>query len=332
MFKSSIVVRFALVVVVTSLFTASRWSQEQPAGAKSQATPPDAKTVPKVYDEGADAKKQIAEALAKAGKEHRRVLIQWGGNWCGWCIKLHGLYKSNKDISRKLMYEYDVVYVDAGKNDKNMDLAKSYDATCAKEGFPYLTVLDADGKVIANHETGSFENKDQEAKPGHDPAKVLVFLTEYQATPLDAQKVLDDGLAKAKAENKRVFLHFGAPWCGWCHKLEDWMAREDVNLLLAKDFIDVKIDEDRMTGGKSLKPKYGADDKAGIPWFAFLDADGTVIITSMGPKGNTGFPQAPLEIAHFETMLKKGAKNLNHEDLKALCASLTTKEVKAAAK
>jgi len=74
----------------------------------------------KVYDETADVKKDIAAALYKAKKENKRVLIQWGGNWCGWCVKLHDLFEQNRKIARKIMYEYEVVYVDLGKINKNI--------------------------------------------------------------------------------------------------------------------------------------------------------------------------------------------------------------------
>src|SRR5436190_1142798 len=302
MFKSSIVVRSALIVVLAGVFTAYAESQQAP---KPVAPPlpvekPQAVEKVKVYDENADAKQQIAEALAKANKENRRVLIQWGGNWCGWCIKLHGLYKSNKEIARKLMYEYDVVFVDAGKPvGKNIDLAASYNADVAKHGFPYLTILDANGKVVTNQETGSLENKDQETSPGHDPKLVLDFLTKYQAPYLDAQKVLDDALVQAKKENKRVLLHFGAPWCGWCKKMEAWMARPEIQTLLGKDFVEVKIDQDRMEGGNSLETKFAMPENSGIPWFAFLDANGKVLADcsykdSKSDKTlNTCFPQDP---------------------------------------
>ena len=34
-----------------------------------------------IFDEKADGGEQIAAALARAGKENRRVLVEWGANW-----------------------------------------------------------------------------------------------------------------------------------------------------------------------------------------------------------------------------------------------------------
>ena len=34
-----------------------------------------------IFDEQADAKRDIAAALARAKQENRRVLIEWGANW-----------------------------------------------------------------------------------------------------------------------------------------------------------------------------------------------------------------------------------------------------------
>ena len=136
-----------------------------------------------VYDTTADGREQIAAALVKAKEGNRRVLIQWGGNWCPWCRRLHQLYEKDPNISAKIQHEYEVVYLDAGgKAKKNMDLATTYGVDLAAHGVPFLTILDSDGKVVANQETGSLENKDQKASPGHDPAAVLEFLTKYQVT------------------------------------------------------------------------------------------------------------------------------------------------------
>ncbi len=297
---------------------------QDPAGAEPPAPkqPGDKKATKKkrenIYDESADAKEQITAALARAGKENRRVLLQWGANWCGWCHLLHDLCKSDRKISRELKYEYDVVLVDIGRWDKHLDLAKHYGADFQKHGVPYLTVLDADGKVVVNDETGSLEDG-----PKHDPAKVLAFLEAHQAPYRSAESLLGEGLAAASKEGKRVFLHFGAPWCGWCHRLEGWMAREDVAKVMGKDFIDLKIDTDRTIGGQDLLKQYTKGESTGIPWFAILEADGKVIVTSSYPKGNLGFPYTAQEIDAFGAMLAKGAVTITTKDIDALKDSLT---------
>jgi hypothetical protein len=75
-----------------------------------------------------------------------------------WCLKLNDLMTSDKAISRMLATNYEVVHVDAGKPDgKNVDLANSYGATPDKDGYPFLTILDGDGKAIQNQESGSLE-------------------------------------------------------------------------------------------------------------------------------------------------------------------------------
>jgi thiol-disulfide isomerase/thioredoxin len=294
----------------------------EPAAAAPAATPAAAKPAGKpadFYDEHADLHQLVADALARATKENRRVLIQWGGNWCGWCHQLHDLYASDAGIKHELLYEYDVVYADIGHFDKNMDVAKGYGAEI--KGVPFLTILAADGSVLANQETGSLERGS--GLPGHDPAKVLAFLTEHQASYRAAADVEKEALAAAAKDGRRVFLHFGAPWCGWCHKLEGWMARPEIAPLLGKDFVDCKIDVERTIGGQDLLAATGGKPGGGIPWFAFLDADGKVLATSDAANGETiGFPSKPEEIAHFSEMLGKAAVHLSKDDITKLTASL----------
>jgi thiol:disulfide interchange protein len=166
-----------------------------------------AKEKPAVYDEKADAEAQVTEAVARARKENKRVLLTFGGNWCGWCVKLHGLINSDAEIKRLLLYEYEQVRVDVGRFDKNMGLAAEFDADLKSAGVPYLVVLDGDRNVVTTQERGSLEEG-----AAHDPAKVKAFLEKWKTQPLDAEAVLDDALSRAKKEEKRVFLHFGAPW------------------------------------------------------------------------------------------------------------------------
>ncbi len=322
--KTTVIWCAALALAAGPLYARQDSPATSPAPQSSQKEP---KPRPPIYDEAADAHEQIESALARAKKDNQRVLIQWGANWCGWCHLLHDTFRNDEGVKKELLYEYRVVLVDVGQFNKHTAIAEKYGAEI-KSGIPYLTVLDADGKVLANQETGSLEAKTPEGKNGHDAAKVLAFLKTHEAAPQVASNVLDEGLAKAQAQNKKVFLHFGAPWCGWCHRLEDWSARPDIAPILAKDFIDVKIDVERTTGGKDALSRYNSNTDSGIPWFVILTPDGKPVITSDGPKGNVGFPATDPEIDHFIAMMKKSTRTMSATEIDTLKATLVEEREK----
>lgn len=295
--------------------------------SKSEAVPPttpeestpdiaDAELPPKpgkkgrepIYNEKADARADIQAALDRASYDNKRVLVKFGGNWCGWCFKLHDLFHQNREIAALLRAEYELVLVDVNTN---RDLLNEYDPN-GQHGYPWLTVLDASGKVLCNQDTASLEDG-----PKHDPPRVKAFLEKWQTDRVDAEQALAAGLVRARAENKRVLVHIGAPWCGWCHVLDRFL-REQRNLI-AVDYIDLKIDQDRMIDGKEVAGRLRSGSATGgIPWMVILDADGKPLITSDGPRGNIGYPGAAHEIEHFITMLNTTRQNLSEEQVAAL--------------
>ena len=321
----------ALTVLLAFVATSAHAIADAPPVATPTTPTAPTASVPKeaqVYNESADANVDVAAALARAKKNHTRVLIQWGANWCGWCKWLHKTCKDDRDIARELSNEYEVVLVDVGRFDKHQDLMANFLADAKKQGIPYLTVLDENGVVLVNQESGSLEKPADAAVKGHDTAAVLGFLKKYQVPTLVAETVLADGLAKAKAEGKLVLLHFGAPWCGWCHRLEDWMATPAVAAILSKAFVDVKIDTDRMTGGEAMLKTHSDGKNGGIPWCEFINAEGKALVNSNGPEGNIGFPAQTAEITWFGEMLKKSGAKLSTEDQAALQLSLAASSKK----
>jgi thioredoxin-related protein len=267
-----------------------------------------------IYDEKADAKAQIAAAVKRAKHDNKRVLVTFGGNWCGWCYKLHDALQKNEELASILRGEYEQVLVDVGTN---KELLESYGKDNTKHGVPFLTVLDGDGKVLTNQNTGNLEKG-----PEHDVEKVKDFLTAWTPPPKDAEDVYKAGLAQAKSEDKLIFLHLGAPACGWCRVLDRFLADQDA--ILGREFVDLKIDTARMTNGSAVAARLRKGDSGGIPWFAILDAQGAEIVNSDGPQGNIGYPAKQHEIDHYISMLQKAARRLTPDDLAKLKAALET--------
>ena len=123
-----------------------------------------------VYDESADAKADVAAAVAKAKKEKKRVLVTLGANWCSWCRALDRTFTKDEKVAAAIAKSYVPLKVDVGRMNKNLDLTASWGAD-VKKGVPLLVVLDGTGKVVKIQDTGALE-----AGKGHDPEKVLAFL------------------------------------------------------------------------------------------------------------------------------------------------------------
>ena len=105
------------------------------------------------------------------------------------------------------------------------------------------------------------------------------------------------------------------------------MALPNVAPVLAKEFVPVMLDYDRGIGAKDIVKKY-CNGEGGLPSFAFVDGNGTLLINSIGPKGNVGHPYQPDEVAYFKVMLQKVKKHLTDAEIETLLATLVAENKK----
>jgi len=99
-----------------------------------------------VYDEAADAKAQIHAALGEAQRANLPVLVVFGANWCGDCKVLDMAFSSGASAAL-IARNYEVVHVNVGRFDRNVELAESYGVPL-KKGIPAVVVLSPQGKVV----------------------------------------------------------------------------------------------------------------------------------------------------------------------------------------
>jgi hypothetical protein len=154
--------------------------QQQPQGWRIVASThtavlkmrPVGKLNPHLYEKDADAKAEIREALAKAARTHKRVLLDFGGNWCYDCHVLEAAFHQ-ADVSPLVAGNFVVVHVDIGQMDKNLDVARKYHVPIEK-GVPALAVLAPDGTLLYSQQHGEFESA-----RNMDPDDLIAFLKKW---------------------------------------------------------------------------------------------------------------------------------------------------------
>ena len=105
-------------------------------------------TVPDApYDEKANADAQVDAAIARAKKNGKRVMIDLGGNWCADCRIMAGLMEL-PEMERFLNAHYEIVSVDVGRFNRNLQIPARYGITQRLEGVPAFLVVTTDGKLV----------------------------------------------------------------------------------------------------------------------------------------------------------------------------------------
>lgn len=117
-------------------------------GAANSATPD-------IYPDPAHARGDLAAALKTAAATHKRVLLDFGGNWCGDCQVLD-IYFHNAQNLPILEANFVLVHVNIGHMDENQDIAARYQIPLEK-GVPALAVLSDKGKLLYSQRSGEFE-------------------------------------------------------------------------------------------------------------------------------------------------------------------------------
>lgn len=126
-----------------------------------------------IYPDPAQAKGEVAAALKTAAAAHKRILLDFGGNWCGDCQVLDIYFHdpANKPI---LDANFVLVHINVGRMDENLDLARKYGVPLDK-GVPALAVLSENGKLLYSQKSGEFE-----AMRRMESSSVTSFLVQWK--------------------------------------------------------------------------------------------------------------------------------------------------------
>lgn len=99
------------------------------------------------YDVAANADAAVAAAFARARSNHKRVLLDLGGNWCGDCRILAGLMDL-PEMRHFLAAHFEIVSVDVGRFDTNLQIPARFGFTQRLLGVPTVLIATPDGRLV----------------------------------------------------------------------------------------------------------------------------------------------------------------------------------------
>ena len=116
------------------------------------------------YNETADAKLELKQALTQATASNTPVVVVFGANWCPDCKMLDHAIKRGASAPL-LSRDFKVVKVSVGHFNQNLDLVKLYGVPLEK-GIPAVVIISPSNKVLYATRDGELANAEKMGDAG----------------------------------------------------------------------------------------------------------------------------------------------------------------------
>lgn len=116
------------------------------------------------------------------------------------------------------------------------------------------------------------------------------YLLQHSTNPVDWFPWSEEAFAKAKSENKIIFLSIGYATCHWCHVMEkESFENETTAEVLNRDYVSIKVDREERPDVDRIymDALHAMGQQGGWPLNMFLTPEGKPIT------GGTYFPPVP---------------------------------------
>ncbi len=164
--------RFLFLIPFSALLCAVGCQSEQ--ASPRPAEPAAAVYSVDKYDPARDAAADLADTTRLAKQTGKRILLQVGGNWCGWCRALDKFVHDTPEVAAALRDDYVIMKVNMSEENRNEAFLGRFPQI---KGYPHIFVLDSDGKLLHSQDTAVLE----EGK-SYKPKVFLEFLTKWAPT------------------------------------------------------------------------------------------------------------------------------------------------------
>ena len=166
--RVSLLAAAGLGLALSAPFSAQAASTPAPKLTETSAPP-----VATPYPDTSVAQEQVRDAFALAAKTGRKVLLDFGGNWCPDCKMLSGIF-ALPDAKAWLDSQFVIVPVNVGRINTNLDLAQKYDVTI--KAVPTVIIVTPDGKALNGDGSKALGNA-----RSMSPQAVLDLISEWNS-------------------------------------------------------------------------------------------------------------------------------------------------------
>lgn len=252
----------------------------------------------------------FAQALAKAKKENKKLMVDCYTLWCGPCRYMATNIFPNDTLGAYMNEHFVCMKLDM-EHGEGPERNKTFNV----KAYPTFIFFDADGKEMNRFEgmayKEEFQKRCERILKGEAPItekirKEEAKNMEKRQNPAEKDTIIDEGkgvnfikgsevrfadvLAQAKRENKRVLVDFWATWCHACIQMNKTTLRDTrIGNLLNYTFVNYSVDMDHDPDGKELVEKYKIQ---AFPTYLILNPDGTVYNRVVGSNPVEPFAKA----------------------------------------
>jgi thiol-disulfide isomerase/thioredoxin len=135
-----------LALILAAPVTAAPTPAPRVSAATVDALP---QPLPLPYDTAADGMAAVQQGKALALAQHKKLLIDLGGNWCLDC-RILAATMALPELHAFLDRHFVIVEVDIGRFDKNGGVAAHYGITKRLDGVPAVLVVDPKRDTLVN--------------------------------------------------------------------------------------------------------------------------------------------------------------------------------------
>jgi len=109
------------------------------------------------FDPTRNSKIDLQMAIANAQADGKRIILDVGGEWCGWCRYMDKFFTQNPKLAKMRDENFVWLKINMSEENENKEFLALYPTI---KGYPHIFVLEKDGAFLHSQDTAEFEDKE----------------------------------------------------------------------------------------------------------------------------------------------------------------------------